>query len=105
MTRTPWKLWDLQLGLPIPGADTLEIVRVLEEGIRLVEERGGPAHPGILHLYIHAMEMSRRPEQALRAADALRNLVPDSGHLRHIDCLALETKSGIARNYEQPVKT
>jgi tetratricopeptide (TPR) repeat protein len=84
MTRTPWKLWDLQLGLPIPGADTLEVMKVLEEGIRLVEERGDPAHPGILHLYIHVMEMSPRPEQALRAADALRNLVPDSGHLRHM---------------------
>ena len=59
-------------------------MKVLEEGIRLVEERGGLAHPGILHMYIHAMEMSPRPEQALRAADALRNLVPDSGHLRHM---------------------
>ena len=30
------------------------------------------------------MEMSPRPEAALRAADALRDLVPDAGHLRHM---------------------
>jgi hypothetical protein len=35
-------------------------------------------------LYIHTMEMSRHPERALQAADQLRELVPDSGHLCHM---------------------
>ena len=41
-------------------------------------------HPGLLHMYIHAMEMSPHPERALPAADRLRGLVPDAGHLQHM---------------------
>ena len=41
-------------------------------------------HPGLLHLYVHTMEMSPHPERALPAADQLRDLVPDAGHLRHM---------------------
>jgi hypothetical protein len=41
-------------------------------------------HPGLLHLYIHLMEMSSHPEAALDAANALRGLVPDAGHLLHM---------------------
>ena len=35
-------------------------------------------------MYIHLMEMSPHPERALRAADSLRALVPDGGHLLHM---------------------
>jgi len=35
-------------------------------------------------MYIHLMEMSPHPERALRAADLLRDLVPDGGHLQHM---------------------
>jgi hypothetical protein len=42
------------------------------------------AHPGLLHLYVHLMEMSPFPEKALRQADRLRTLVPDMGHLVHM---------------------
>ena len=42
------------------------------------------SHPGLLHLYVHLMEMSPFPEKALRAGDRLRELVPDSGHLIHM---------------------
>jgi tetratricopeptide (TPR) repeat protein len=38
----------------------------------------------VLHFYIHLMEMSAQPEDALRAGDQLRDLVPDAGHLRHM---------------------
>ena len=41
-------------------------------------------HPGLLHLYVHLMEMSPFPQRALRAGDRLRELVPDSGHLVHM---------------------
>ena len=33
---------------------------------------------------IHALEMSPHPEEALSAADRLRDLDPDSGHLCHM---------------------
>ena len=84
INRTPWKLWDLKRGEPAEGADTVEAMAVLERMMRLVEERGSEPHPGALHMYIHTMEMSPYPERALRAADALRDLVPDAGHLRHM---------------------
>jgi tetratricopeptide (TPR) repeat protein len=41
-------------------------------------------HPGLLHLYVHLMEMSPFPQRALRAGDRLREIVPDSGHLIHM---------------------
>lgn len=84
MNRTPWQLWDLRSGKPAEGADTLEVVEVLERAMRAVEAAGPERHPGLLHMYIHAMEMSPWPERALRAGDELRDLVPDAGHLRHM---------------------
>jgi hypothetical protein len=81
MNLTPWQLWEVATGEPAAGARTLEIKRVLEQALNL---RGGMAHPGLLHLYVHLMEMSAHPEQALGAADALRTLVPDAGHLLHM---------------------
>lgn len=61
-------------------------------------------HPGVLHFYIHLMELSPTPEAALVPADALRNLVPDAGHLRHmpghIDLLIGDYRRCIASNYD-----
>jgi tetratricopeptide (TPR) repeat protein len=84
MNRTPWQLWDLTTGEPAAGADTREAAEVLERALRDVEAGGGEPHPGLLHMYIHLMEMSPHPQRALRAADQLRDLVPDAGHLRHM---------------------
>lgn len=81
MNRTPWALWDIVRAAPAEGADTAEIIAILETEMA---RPGGMAHPGLLHMYIHLMEMSPHPERALRAADALRGLVPDSGHLQHM---------------------
>ncbi|WP_241668633.1 hypothetical protein [Pseudomonas sp. Sample_16] len=47
-------------------------------------QKGETPHPGVLHMYVHTMEMSPYPERALRAGDMLRDLVPDAGHLRHM---------------------
>jgi tetratricopeptide (TPR) repeat protein len=84
MSRTPWRLWNRRTGEPAEGADTLEAIRVLEDGIQTTEALGQPPHHGILHMYIHAIEMSDHPEMALQAADQLRGLVPDAGHLEHM---------------------
>jgi tetratricopeptide (TPR) repeat protein len=99
MNRTPWQLWDIKSGQPAEGADTAEAIAVLE---RAMAAPHGMRHPGILHMYIHLMEMSPYPERALRAGDALRSLVPDAGHLvhmpTHIDVLCGHYKEVIDGN-------
>jgi tetratricopeptide (TPR) repeat protein len=81
MNRTPWQLWNIATGKPAEGADTLEAIEVLEKAMRLP---GGDSHPGLLHMYIHLMEMSPFPERALNAGNRLRRVVPDAGHLLHM---------------------
>ncbi|MFI1369288.1 tetratricopeptide repeat protein [Streptomyces griseochromogenes] len=81
MNLTPWQLWDIRTGRPAPGARTTEAKAVLE---RALATRAGARHPGLLHMYIHLMEMSPTPEVALPAGDRLRGLVPDAGHLQHM---------------------
>lgn len=78
---TPWAMWDLVSGQPAVGAHTVEAVEVLEGALERPEAR---LHAGILHMYLHLMEMSPYPERALWAADWLRDLVPDGGHLQHM---------------------
>ena len=84
MSRTPWQLWDLTTGEPNPAASTLEARYALERAIAAIDATGAPRHPGLLHFYVHLMEMSPTPEAALRAGDQLGALCPDSGHLRHM---------------------
>ena len=84
ITRTPWQLWDLDTGKPADGADTPEAREVLETGMQQRRDGGQPPHPGMLHVYIHVMEMSHMPECALAAADQLDGLSPDNGHLNHM---------------------
>lgn len=84
LNRTPWKLWDLQSGEVAEGADTLEAQQVLERAIAQMEDQALPWHVGVLHMYIHVMEMSPTPELALKAADRIVGLVPDAGHLHHM---------------------
>jgi tetratricopeptide (TPR) repeat protein len=76
MDVRPWSQWTAD-GQPQPG--TLEVLEALEAAKRL-----DPDHPGALHLTIHALEASPQPERAREAADRLRNLAPDAGHLVHM---------------------
>ncbi|KAK4180443.1 putative TPR domain protein [Triangularia setosa] len=97
LNLTPWELWDLRTGAPAKGARTLDAKAALDDALSK-----HPNHPGMLHLYIHLMEMSAQPELALNAADRLRGIVPDSGHLNHmpshIDILCGDYRSAIASN-------
>jgi tetratricopeptide (TPR) repeat protein len=43
-----------------------------------------PENAAANHYWIHAMEGSSRPEEALRSADALGRLAPNSGHMVHM---------------------
>ncbi|KAH7019918.1 hypothetical protein EDB80DRAFT_210935 [Ilyonectria destructans] len=81
MNLTPWQLWDLRTGEPTEGARTLEIKAIVDRALTL---EGALQHPGLLHMYIHLMEMSPSPESALPVANHLRGLVPDGGHLHHM---------------------
>lgn len=81
MNLTPWKMWDIAVGDVGPGAHTMEALAVLEAEMA---KPGGMAHPGLLHLYVHLLEMSPYPEKALKAGDVLRTLSPDAGHLIHM---------------------
>ncbi|MGI9372595.1 MAG: hypothetical protein ACR2OJ_08880 [Hyphomicrobiales bacterium] len=79
---TPWKMWNLRTGEPTEGALTEEAQSVMEEAFD--NQPDAWRHAGLLHLYVHLMEMSPFPEKALKAGDALRTLVPDAGHLIHM---------------------
>ncbi|KAL5334897.1 hypothetical protein BJX70DRAFT_391049 [Aspergillus crustosus] len=99
MSLTPWKLWDLKTGEANPGTRTLDAKNVLETALRNKKSSG---HPGILHFYIHLIEMSPTPELGLVPADHLRELVPDSGHVSHmpshLDVLVGDYRAAIRAN-------
>ncbi|KAL2785302.1 hypothetical protein BJX66DRAFT_315075 [Aspergillus keveii] len=102
MNMTPWALWDLFTCQPNPKAPTMEVKAVLEEALAR-ESDGAPLNPGLLHLYIHFIEMSPTPELGINAADHLRDLVPDAGHIHHmpthLDILVGDWRRSIASNY------
>jgi tetratricopeptide (TPR) repeat protein len=96
---TAWALWDINTGEPAPGSRVVEAKRILDDALA---NSAGREHPMILHLYLHTMEMSATPQDALPAADLLRNLVPDAGHLvhmpSHIDVLCGDYRSSVVSN-------
>jgi len=100
LNRTPWQLWDIRTGQPRPGTDTAEARALLERAF--ATHAAAWDHPGLLHMYIHLMEMSPTPEAALRHGDRLVTLVPDAGHLihmgTHIDVLTGDYQAVVERN-------
>lgn len=104
MNLTPWNLWDINTGKPTTKARTLETKRILDQAIA---QDGGTRHPGLLHLYIHLMEMSTTPEAGIPAADCLRGLIPDAGHLNHmpshLDILVGDYAKGVKANSDAVV--
>ncbi len=82
MNETPWQMWDLPSGKPVAGAGTEECRAVLEDAFDKFPAAWD--HPGLLHLYVHLMEMSPFPQAAMRAGDRLREIVPECGHLIHM---------------------
>ena len=105
MNETPWKMWDLKTGGVAEDAGTAEAREILETSFRDIAESWN--HPGLLHLYVHLMEMSPFPELALRAGDRLRELVPESGHLihmpTHIDVLCGNYRDVVVYNQKATV--
>ncbi|KAJ4200439.1 hypothetical protein NW767_007503 [Fusarium falciforme] len=99
MNLHPWNMWDLKTCEPTEGARTIEMKNLLDHALTL---DGALKHPGLLHMYIHLMEMSPSPESALPIADHLRGLVPDGGHLHHmpthLDVLCGQYEQAITSN-------
>ena len=77
MDTQPWDYWEAA-GARSKGR-TADFVAALETVLKR-----NPAHAGAIHLYIHAVEASTRPERALPYAKRLGALVPGAGHLVHM---------------------
>jgi tetratricopeptide (TPR) repeat protein len=77
MDTQPWDYWEA--GGTRPKGRGVEIVNALETVLAR-----NPSHPGAIHLYIHAVEASTRPERALPYADRLGALMPGAGHVVHM---------------------
>ncbi|MEJ6000869.1 hypothetical protein [Paucibacter soli] len=77
MDTQPWDYWEAAGAKPKGRAG--ELLAVLE---RVLARK--PSHPGAIHLYIHAVEASTRPERALPHARRLGALMPGAGHIVHM---------------------
>jgi len=77
MDLSPWDYWE---------ADAVRAKGRMGEAIAALEQvlRANAAHPGAIHLYIHAVEASTDPKRAEAYADRLGALVPGAGHLVHM---------------------
>jgi tetratricopeptide (TPR) repeat protein len=84
ITRTPRRLWDVKTGLPARNSDVVEALQVCDRSIDLANRQGIKQHPAIVHLQIHALEMSNEPQRGMASADALATMCPDAGHLNHM---------------------
>jgi tetratricopeptide (TPR) repeat protein len=76
MNTNPWKLWTAD-GRPGPG--TPAILAALRKVLAK-----DPNHPGANHYWIHAVEASLDPAQAVPSADVLVGMMPAAGHLEHM---------------------
>jgi tetratricopeptide (TPR) repeat protein len=77
LSKSPWRLWDLNTGLP--KEHTVVAQRVLETALA-----AAPNHPGLNHFFVHLMEMSPTPEASLPCCGVLRQYFPSAGHLIHM---------------------
>ncbi len=95
MNLSPWDYWAE--GGRTPKGATAEILGLLETvlGLRaraaegpapraLPQARADADHIGAIHLYIHMVEASDRPERASPFARRLGALAPANGHLVHM---------------------
>ncbi len=77
MDTQPWDYWEA--GGTRPKGRGADIVGTLETVLKR-----NPAHPGAIHLYIHAVEASTQPEKALPYANRLAAQMPGAGHVVHM---------------------
>jgi hypothetical protein len=97
-------MFDAKTGSPIPSSPVYSVKEVLEYGLAhpKISE-----HPGVPHMYIHLMEMSATPDVALPAAEHIRKMNIDAGHLHHmpthLDVLVGDYERSIESNMKATV--
>ncbi|MGB8391167.1 MAG: hypothetical protein WCE76_26195 [Mycobacterium sp.] len=81
MNLTPWNYW--KDGNPVPKFFTqiTEAKKQLERALEFVQY---PRNEGPIHWYIHLMEQSPTPNEAMQYAVLLAPLAPNAGHLVHM---------------------
>ncbi|KAK7432961.1 hypothetical protein QQZ08_000432 [Neonectria magnoliae] len=98
MNTALWQLFEASTGKHNLSTPVLEVTDILENILALPD---ADSHLGILHMYIHIVEMSETPERAVIPADHLRSLLSDGGYIHHmpshIDVLV--------RNYRRAIHT
>ena len=77
MDTQPWDYWEP--GGKEPKGRTADVQKRLEGVLAKA-----PDHPSAIHLYIHLVEASDRPERAEPYADRLAALMPGAGHIVHM---------------------
>ncbi len=77
MDTQPWDYWEP--GGKQPKGRTADVQKRLENVLAKA-----PEHPWAIHLYIHLVEASDRPERAEPYADKLAALMPGAGHIVHM---------------------
>lgn len=77
MDTQPWDYWEP--GGKEPKGRAADIQKRLESVLAR-----DPNHAGAIHLYIHLVEASDRPERAEPYADRLAALMPGAGHIVHM---------------------
>jgi len=77
MDTQAWDYWEA--GGAKPKGRAAELLAALEKVLAR-----NPNHPGAIHLYIHAVEASTKPERALPHARRLAALIPGAGHIVHM---------------------
>jgi tetratricopeptide (TPR) repeat protein len=76
MMGSPWDYW-LKDGSP--KARTKEARAALESAMMKF-----PKHPGAHHLYVHLIEASSKPADAMKSATVLETIMPAAGHIVHM---------------------
>ena len=77
MDTQAWDYWEAAGTRPKGRA--AELLAALEKVLAR-----NPNHPGAIHLYIHAVEASTKPDRALPHARRLAALIPGAGHIVHM---------------------
>lgn len=77
MDTQPWDYWEP--GGAAPKGRTADALKRIEAVLAKA-----PDHPWAIHLYIHLVEASDRPERAEPYADRLAALMPGAGHIVHM---------------------
>ena len=81
MNIYPWDLWE-DGKVREPDSRFMGTARILQVLRSSLEQH--PLHPGLLHFYLHTMEMAPTPQDSLAECARLRDLAKDAGHLLHM---------------------